>query len=457
MTRRLIRGGHIVSMDPGIADVAGGDVLIDGDRIAHVGPRLEAHGADEVVDAAGMAVIPGLVNAHIHTWQTALRGMAGNWAATNYFRAMHAGLATFFRPEDIRIANLVGALNQIDCGATTIVDWHHNNPTPAHSDAAIDGLMEAGVRAVFLHGSPKPDPKPGQKPYSETSMPRAEVERLRKGRLASNDGLVTMGLAVLGPQMSVEDVTLTDFRLAKELDLIASLHHSGLAMPAPHGYEKAAREGLIGPKLNIVHGNELSDRDLGFLLDNGATFCVTTEVELQMTYGPPLSGRVRERGGLFGIGSDIESGFGADMFTCMRMTVQTERYLSGMLALERAGQRPFPVTVTSRDALRWATIDGARMVHLDRRIGSLTPGKQGDVVLVRLRDLNTASAADPVNGVVMHAHSGNVDSVMIAGRWMKRGGKLLAADMPARIERLIESGRRIQAEFRRVSPTASYA
>jgi len=112
-----------------------------------------------------MIVAPGLVNAHMHTWQTGLRGVAANWTILEYFKKMHAGLATLFSPDDIRIATLVGALNQINCGTTTLADWCHNNPTPAHTDAAIDALAESQIRAVFFHGSPKPDPKPGQKPF----------------------------------------------------------------------------------------------------------------------------------------------------------------------------------------------------------------------------------------------------------------------------------------------------
>jgi 5-methylthioadenosine/S-adenosylhomocysteine deaminase len=121
-------------------------------------------------------------------------------------RAMHAGLATFFRPEDIRIAILVGALSKLNAGITPLVDWCHNNSTPDHTDAAIDGLEGSGARALFLHGSPKPDPKPGQKHFSEVPMPRVEVERLRKGRFASDDRLVTLGLALLGPQYPTRDV-----------------------------------------------------------------------------------------------------------------------------------------------------------------------------------------------------------------------------------------------------------
>lgn len=457
MARTLIKGGNVLTLDPNIPDSAQGDVLVENGRIVAVGPSIAADDVAETIDAKGMIVMPGLVNAHIHTWQTGLRGLAGDWAAINYFRAMHAGLATFFKPEDIYIANLVGALNQINSGTTTIADWHHNNPTPAHSDAAIDGLMESGIRAVFLHGSPKPDPKPGQKPYSEIPMPRSEVERIRKGRLSSNDALVTMGLAILGPQMAVHDVCMTDFALAREFDLVASLHHSGAKMLGPEAYAAAAKAKLLGPKVNVVHGNALTQGDLDVLIDNGATFCVTTEVEMQMAYGEPLSGRVRERGGLFGIGSDIESAYAADMFCVMRTTVQGERYFAGMRSLATKGEAPFPIPVTTREALRWATMDGARMLHMDHRIGSLTPGKDADIILLRSTDLNMLAASNPVHAAVMYANPGNVDTVMIRGKLMKRDGKPLTANLAEKAAALIRSGERIQREFRAVAPTASFA
>ena len=121
MSKTLIRGGTIVSMDPKIGDLPQGDVLIDGERIAAIAPHIQADDA-QVVDASGTIVIPGLVNAHMHTWQTGLRGVAANWTVIEYFKKMHAGLATLFQPSDIHIANLVGALNQINCGTTTLAD-----------------------------------------------------------------------------------------------------------------------------------------------------------------------------------------------------------------------------------------------------------------------------------------------------------------------------------------------
>lgn len=456
MAKLLIEGGRVVTMDPGIGDLERGDVLIDGSEIAAIGAGLAPGGDVETIDAAGMIVMPGLVNAHIHTWQTGLRGLAGDWTATNYFRAMHAGLATFFRPEDIHIANSVGALNQIDCGVTTIVDWHHNNPTPEHSDAAIDGLADSGIRALFLHGSPKPDPGPGQKPYGEIPMPRGEVERLRKGRFAGDGGLLSLGLAVLGPQMSVHDVALEDFRLARDCDIVASLHHSGAAMPAPRGYAAAAAAGLIGDKVNVVHGNALTDADFDLLVEHGATFTVTAEVEMQMAYGPPLTGRLRARGVPVAIGTDVECAYGADMFAVMRTTLQLERHAHSMRSFAATGDKPHPIPVTAAEALGWATRDGARMAHLDTRTGSLTPGKQADIACLRGTDLNLVGAGNATNAIALHANPGNVDTVLVAGSVRKRGGRIVCADLDARKAALVASTGRILADFKATGATAEY-
>ena len=166
----LLRSGIVVTQDA-VGVLPAGDVLVEGDRIAAIAPRLEAPNA-EVVDCSGHFVLPGLVNAHMHTWQTALRSVASNWTLLEYFRHVHAGLATVFEPQDIHIATLAGSLNQLDHGVTTLVDWCHNNPTPEHTDAGIAGLKESGIRAAFFHGSPKPDPKPGEPHFSEVPHPR---------------------------------------------------------------------------------------------------------------------------------------------------------------------------------------------------------------------------------------------------------------------------------------------
>lgn len=440
-SRTLIKNGRIVSLDDAIGHIEGGDVLIEGDRIVEVGRGLSADGA-KVVDASRMIVMPGFVNAHLHTWQTGIRGVAGDWTMTDYLRTMHANLAPRFAPEDIRIANLVGALNQINCGATAVFDWCHNNPTPAHTDAAIEGLAEAGIRAVFGHGSPKPDPREGEVPFSHRPHPRSEIERLRKGRFAADGGLMSLAMCILGPHYSTYEVTTQDVRLGAEFDLVVSMHVGGATGLVPDGFKRLARDGLLGRKMNIVHGNNLTDDELGLLTDAGANVTVTPEIEMQMGFGFPLTGRLMALDARPSIGVDIESDIGGDMFTVMRMAVQMQRAIDNE-PIARAGEAPPKLNLNARDALRLATRNGAAMMGLDHIVGSLTPGKQADLIMIRSDDLNLFPAHDPVKAAVFHANPSNVDTVMIAGEMKKESGRLVYPRLREKMDALAASGARI--------------
>tara|TARA_B100001057_G_scaffold499540_1_gene610630 strand:+ start:2964 stop:4340 length:1377 start_codon:yes stop_codon:yes gene_type:complete len=432
------------------------DILVKDGIIVSIGSSIANANQFKEIDATDMLVMPGFVNAHIHTWQTGLRGLAGDWTATNYFRAMHAGLATFFEPEDIYIANLVGALNQINNGVTTLVDWHHCNRTPDHSDAAIDGLEESGIRAVFLHGTPKPDPAPGQPHFSEVPMPVDEVVRLRSGRMSSSDKKVTMGLAILGPQMAINDVCMQDFKLAKEMDLLTSMHHSGLQMAGEQSYEMASKAGLLGEHINIVHGNELLDRDLDILVNDGATFTITAEVEMQMSYGNTLSARLLKKNHSFSIGSDIESAYSPDMFAIARTTMQVERHFISREEQAKTGQRPHPIPITTSDAFQWATINGAKDFRLDNKTGTLEVGKKADITFLRNADLNLKNSFNPLHSIICYGHPGNVDTVVIEGDVMKQNGKLNFTDLDNKLSKLELSGRKIYTEFKAKAATADF-
>ena len=445
MAATLIRGGCVISMDAGIGDLERGDVLVEDGRIGKVAAEIAAPHA-KVIDATGCIVLPGLVNAHQHTWQTALRGVAGNWTILEYFHHVHAGLATKFGPEDIYIATLVGALNQINCGATTLVDWCHNNPTPAHTDRAIDALIESGIRAAFFHGSPKPDPKPGQKPFWEVPHPRSEVERLMQ-RLPTGDGLVTLGLAILGPHYSTYEVAQQDFRLAREFGLIASMHCAGGEARTPDGWDRLAAEGLLGDNNNIVHGQTLSDAQLSLMIGRGVTFSLTPETEMLQGHGFAITGRLRKLGAAPSLGVDLESAISGDLFTVVRMALASQRAADNAEARSANGKLPGTSTIHCREALGWITLEGARMLKVEDRIGSLTPGKQADVILIRADDLNMWPVHDPVTSVVMQAGTGNVDTVMIAGKIRKRHGRLVYPKLAQRKDELRASGRRILGEL----------
>ena len=439
-----IRNAHVLSLDPAVGDLLKGDIVVEGGTISRIGRRLRASGA-RVIDASGMIAMPGFVNAHLHTWQTGIRGIAGNWSIRQYLETMHARIAPRYTAEDTYIANLVGALNQIACGATTIFDWCHNNATPAHSDAAIDGLEESGIRAVFGHGSPKPDADQGAPPFTHIPHPRSEIERLRKGRLSSDDARVTLAMAALGPDFSTYEVTEHDFRLAREYGILISAHTWGAPTRLNrNGYRRLAKKGLLGPDHNMVHGNFLGDAELRLLIDRGVSVTVTPEVELQMSHGTPLTGRLRALGARPSLGVDVESNISGDMFTVMRMALQTQRALDNKAAAKaNGGAGP---AISPREALEWATVEGARALGLEDRIGSLAPGKAADLILVDGSHINLFPVHDPVESVVFHANPSNVDTVMVGGRILKRGGKLRYRGLRDRQEALAESARRILGE-----------
>ena len=438
-TRTLIRGATIITMDAA-GDLPRADLLVEDGRIAAIAPDLQADDA-EVVDASGCIVIPGLINAHMHTWQTALRGLAANWTLLEYFQKMHAGLATVFQPEDLSIATYVGALNQLNCGTTTLADWCHNNPTPEHNDAAIESLLRSGIRAAYFHGTPKPDPKPGQQPFWEVPHPRAEVERLVKRH--QGHALLSIEAAVLGPHYSTLDVAMHDFRMARELGLIASMHQGGGSARSPDGWERLEEAGLLGPHINIVHGHALSDAQLKHFCELGMSFSAAAESEMSQGHGHPLTGRLRANGRQPSLGVDLESVLSGDMLTQARVALGIQRSLDNFAYREAHGTIPPTSTITTREALSWVTVEGARMLNALDRIGTLAVGKQADLVVIRADDINMQPVHDPVSTVVMQASLANIDSVMVAGQWKKRAGRLLAADVPQSLEALRRSGEKI--------------
>lgn len=451
MPRTLLRQGTVVTLDDKLGDIADGDVLIEDDRIAAVGRNLSATDA-EVIDAANMIVIPGLVNSHIHTWEITLRGIGADWVSSrDYFGTMHGNLAQRFEAPDNYVANLLGALSQIDGGTTTIFDWCHNLRSPDMTDAAIDGLEQSGIRAVFGHGTAKPMGRiPQGKQYFEIPQSRDQVHRLRTGRLASDDRLVTMALAILGPDWGTYEVAEADIRLAREYGIINSAHTFGRKgkRMVPDGMYRLQRAGLLGPDHNVVHGNCFDDDELKMIIDAGCTTSATVMAEMLNCESTALLGRVEKFGGMPAIGTDVDPYFAASMLLEMRRAFTHQREADNRELFALGAYPPKHHATTTRSALKWATQGGARALRLDHKIGSITPGKQADIVMIRADDLNlfpSVPQGDPVHAIVMNAEAGNVDTVFIAGQIRKRHGKLtFPADRIAKLKtELLESRSRI--------------
>ncbi len=420
MARMLIRNATILTMDPRLGDLAGGDLMIEDGRIAAVGRDLKAQDA-EIIDGERLIVLPGLINAHLHTWETGLRGIGGTWLAPDYHKNMHGNMTSKFSAEDTYLATLLGALGQINAGTTTLMDWCHNNSTPAHTDSAIDALFEAGIRSVFGHGTVKPPQKEGEPHYSEIPHPRSEIERLRKGRLCQDRSLVTLAMAILGPEFSTTQVTLADFRLAREMGLMSSSHvWNRPGKISPDGFYPVIEAGLLGPDHNVVHGNFVPDEELRAMVEAGASFTVTPAVELQTSPTVTLIGRLLALGKKPSLGADAEIFVAGDMFHVMRFALQAQRIFDNQ-DCGRAG-RPVETLLSPRQVLEWATIEGARALMMEDNIGSLTPGKQADLICIAADHINLAPINDPVQAVVLYAERSDVESVMIGGEWLSAMG-----------------------------------
>lgn len=448
MKRVLIKCGWLVTLDDTIGDVRNGELLLSGGRIEAVGRNLGAT-ADETIDAGDKIVMPGLVNAHMHTWETGLRGIGCEWMTPDYMRYVHGNLATLYKPDDNYVGNLVGALSQIDAGVTTLVDWCHNITTIEHAERAVDGLKDSGIRAVFAHGTAKPPTKPGDKPFTDVPHPRERIEALRKGRLAGDDGLVTLAMAILGPDYSVWEVVEQDIRLAREFGLVSSSHtRKKEDSTTPDGYARMAKAGLLGPDHNLVHGTSYDDEDLKVVIDSGASLTSTVLTELHHHIGDTMVARVRAAGGMPSLGIDVELFNSGQMFREMQAALLFAR---GKEIRNNAlrGNSPYKtMPVASREALVWATIGGARAFRMEDRIGSLAPGKKADIVMLRASDLNLFPVHDPIFSIVELAGAGNVDTVIIDGVVRKRDGKLLFPEdvLRRRLAELSASAERIMRE-----------
>ena len=395
---------------------------MDGPSIAAVGRDLKA-GDGEIIDGQGLIVLPGLINAHLHTWETGLRGIGGTWLAPDYHKNMHGNMTTKFSAEDTYLATLLGALGQINAGTTTLLDWCHNNSTPDHTDRAIDGLFQSGIRSVFAHGTVKPPQKEGEPHYSEIPHPRSEIERLRKGRMAQDDGLVSLAMAILGPEFSTAEVTLADFRLARDMGLMSSSHvWNRPGKISQDGFYPVIEAGLLGPDHNVVHGNFLPDEELRLMVEAGASFTVTPAVELQTSPTVTLMGRLLALGKQPSLGADAETFVAGDMFHVMRFALQAQRIFDNQECAR--AEKPVERLLSPRQVLEWATIEGARALLMEDRVGSLTPGKQADLICIPSGNINLAPVNDAVQAVVLYAERSDAESVMIGGEWLKRDGQL---------------------------------
>jgi 5-methylthioadenosine/S-adenosylhomocysteine deaminase len=374
----VIKGGHVLGV--GVADV-----LISDGAIAGIG----SYSGSEEIDARGLVVLPGFVDTHRHLVQAPMRGSGADLTLGAFLTDVLPRMV--LTPVEVRAAVLLGAVEALNAGVTTVLGWGHGGAF----EPEVEALQESGIRAVY-GASPADAP-----------------------RFASS-GLVTGVVASFGPSLSLED-NVRDIALARSLGLTTTMHVTSSGAVA-------RLAGLLGPDLHFVHGNACSDDELRMLADAGCGLTVTPPVESMMGHGAPVYGRFVSAGGTPALGVDVVINSSADMFEQMRAALWLERL------------RGFPLEAGT--LLCSASADGARAIGL-RDVGSLEVGQRADIVL--LSGFAHLPSELLAGGIVSTGGVADVRTVLVDGRVVKRDGVLADHDLASLREAVVSMARKVLA------------
>ncbi len=408
----VIRNAYVMTMDAA-GDIANGDVHVKDGAIVAVGAKIDAPGA-AVVDGSGSIVLPGLVETHWHMWNTLLRSMSGDKPETGYFRTT-AALGKFFEPGDMYQGTRLAAAEAINSGITHVHSWCHNVRSADHALMDLKALREAGLRARFSFG-------PMQGHPNNQTIDLATLERLKNTwSNYANDGLITLGMAWRGqggnnPATAVPtEVWKAEIEAARRLGLPISVHASG-SRPAIGQVDGIGKAGLLGKDMQIIHANMATKDEIAAMAAAGCSVSISPFTELRIGFGLPQTAELLAAKIPVGLSVDtVELSGNADMFGIMKVVQNIEN-----------GKAENEFKLTARRVLELGTIEGARSMAIDDKVGSLKPGKRADLIMVSTRDVNLGVFGDPAHMLVTAAQPANVDLVMVDGRVLKRNGKLVA-------------------------------
>ncbi|HXZ16689.1 MAG TPA: amidohydrolase family protein [Roseiarcus sp.] len=428
--KTLIKGGVVLSMDDRVGNHARGDVLIDGATILDVAAAIDAPDA-AVIDASGCVVIPGFIDGHHHQFETALRSFLADAilindgrpeSVHNYYEFILQKLSLGYRPRDVYINELFGGIAQIDAGVTGVMDVSQIHHSPEHTDAAIEGLKAAGRRAVlgYFEG------------WGDKAKYPGDASRVREQHFAASDQLLSM---FMGGEIYLPGYEEA-WRVGRELDLPIALHVVGTFGMQPT-FDALAAAGKFGSDCFFIHMTGMSEVGWRAAADAGAHVSISAPIEMHMRHGMPPIQKALDLGVSLSLSSDVECTMAADMFTQMRSVLTLQRMLANELALQG---KDYPKLMSVADVLSLATIGGARGLKIDRRTGSLTPGKDADIVLLDATALNVAPLNHATGAVVTLMDRSNVSTVICAGQIKKWRGALVGYDI-AKLSSELEASR----------------
>jgi 5-methylthioadenosine/S-adenosylhomocysteine deaminase len=418
--RILLKGGVVLTLDRQVGDFARADVLIDDGKIREVRPDIAIAGdAAAVIDAENRIVLPGFIDTHHHFYQGLLRNILTNGLLNpDYSRDIGNTLTPAYAPADAYAGVLVTALGMIDMGTTSAVDTSQVSHTPEHSDACVRALQESGIRAVYAYwrGS-GPDARYPQ-----------DIVRLQRSYFSSQDQLLTLAMgSSLDPKI---------FAYAREVGVRTVSH--GVNNNTERTLMELGRAGLLRPGDEYIHCTHLSDAAWRLLKDTGAQISIAAPIEMAMGHGMPPFQEALDHGIRPSLSSDVDATMAQDPFTLMRSAFTLQRLL--LLQRARKGEQNLPPLLTCRDVLEFATIEGARCAGLEHKVGTLTPGKEADIVMLAADRLNVWPLNNAPGAVVNVMNPSHVDTVFIAGKVKKWRGTLVGVDMP-RVLRLVAEAR----------------
>ncbi|MEW1658859.1 amidohydrolase family protein [Streptomyces sp. NPDC093707] len=398
MSARLFRNARLLTMDPALGDFDHGDLLVEGEHITAVAEHLDAPRHADVVDAGGCIIVPGFVDTHRHMWQGLFRGIGPAHSLKDYYDVILNTHGPALTPAELYTGQLLSARAALASGVTTVQDISNIQDTPERSDALVTALQEAGLRAVFAYGN--------SYPYAVAhgcALP-ADARRVRSEILHDDRALVTMALVT--ETGGDDDDERANAALAKDLGLRTARHFSGSLSAA-----RLRDIGALVPGTTVIHGNGMSAEELRIVADAGGSVSVSAPIEMIMGHGYPMTHAAKAVPGLLvSLSADVETTVSGDMFSQMRGAYQAAR------RAWHHQQRPVTAPVGVRDILRMATVDGARSLGLEGRTGSLTPGKQADLLVLRADRPDVAPVHDAYSTVVLQMDRSHLDTVLVAGR-----------------------------------------
>ena len=426
--RTLVTGGHVITMDPTLGDLPAGDVLVEDGRIVAVKPRIEASDC-EVIDATGRIVLPGLIDTHRHTWQSLVRGICADWTLGDYYFGIRLGISPALTAEDLRLAQIVGGVDALNSGVTTLLDFSHTNNTPDHSDAAIEGIMVSGVRAVHCHGFFESSPAATQ--FGTHADRLHDYRRLVDTYFSDPDARVTRGVSLSEPLGLPWQDTINEITTARDHGALM-VNHTGCVWGSPltFGIPELDALDLLGPDIVHVHGNSLTDEEWELIARSGGKVSIAVETELNMGMGRPVFDACRRHGIAPTLGADVISLNSGDLWHEARFGLGFARW-DATHELNLSGAMPEAVISTARDAMSWVTVNGADALGMSDRIGSLTPGKRADLIIVGGDAIEQHPRTDPYGTLVFQTTAHDGQTVLVEGNIVKRDGIVLSHDIHA--------------------------